>query len=67
MWDADQLVHDALGDAGGEQLVSAKDDADRVEELLGRIVFEDEAAGALALFTLGLGRYTAASGRWTGR
>ena len=44
--DANELVDHALGDRRRQQRVAAGDDTDRVEELLGRIVLQDEAAGA---------------------
>jgi hypothetical protein len=44
--DARELFDHAFGDAGGEQSVSARHDADGGEELFRRVVLEQETAGA---------------------
>ncbi|TML63369.1 MAG: hypothetical protein E6G22_06355 [Actinobacteria bacterium] len=46
MGNAREPLDHAFRDGGGEECISAGDDADRGEELLGRVVLEHEAAGA---------------------
>ena len=43
---ARELLDHPLRDRGGQQRVSAGHDPDRLEELLGRVVLQDESAGA---------------------
>src|SRR5436190_5371805 len=44
--EAGELLDHALCDGGGEERIADRDGADRRDQLLGRIVLEDEAAGA---------------------